>query len=199
MGKAPKSAKGPTRARRAAMELFRKRFLEEYASCGSITASARVAGMGSAASHYEWLKSVPGYPEAFAEAHQKSIEVLEVEARRRAHEGYLEPVFYKGVQVGTVRKFSDNLLMFLLRAAVPHKYRENQKIEVSGVDGEPIRVEVAAAIAKVYGPTPKNPAACDVDGSLNAKAIEVTSESSASADSLAHGTGAPKSNPENMQ
>ncbi len=60
------------------------------------------------------------------------MSALEDEARRRAYDGWLEPVFHKGVKVGTVRKFSDTLLIVLLKAHKPEKYRENIKMDVSG-------------------------------------------------------------------
>jgi hypothetical protein len=49
---------------------------------------------------------------------------LEGEAVRRAYHGVEEPVFCKGVQCGVVRKYRDKLLMFLLKARNPAKYRE---------------------------------------------------------------------------
>ncbi len=46
-------------------------------------------------------------------------------------EGVEEPVgWYKGVPGGTVRRYSDVLLMFLLKALRPEKYRE--RVEVRG-------------------------------------------------------------------
>jgi hypothetical protein len=73
--------------------------------------------------------SDPVYFQAFKEAHQQACEALEAEARRRATEGWDEPVFQKGVQCGVVRKYSDQLLMFLMRGAMPDKYREHLQIE----------------------------------------------------------------------
>jgi hypothetical protein len=147
--KDPNSPKLP-RARKILTEFDRQNFLDAYARTGSVCASAKLAGFDISA-HYDWLKAVPGYPERFQEAHQKAIEVLENEARRRAVEGVKEPVFYKGQVVGEIQRYSDVLLMFLLKGVAPAKYRENSKVEISGTDGEPIRLEIAAAIAKVYG------------------------------------------------
>ena len=52
---------------------------------------------------------------------------LEDEARRRAVDGVDEPVFQQGKQVGTIRKHSDTLLIFLLKGIRPQ--------EVSRVSG----------------------------------------------------------------
>jgi hypothetical protein len=49
---------------------------------------------------------------------------LEDEAVRRAYHGVEEPVFYKGVQCGSVTSYSDTLLMFLLKARKPAVYRD---------------------------------------------------------------------------
>ena len=58
------------------------------------------------------------------EAIEEARELLEAEARRRAAIGVDEPVFYKGQVVGQIRKYSDNLLMFLLKAHWPEKFRD---------------------------------------------------------------------------
>ena len=51
--------------------------------------------------------------------------MLEREARRRAVEGVEEPVgFYKGEPSAYVRKYSDTLLIFLMKGARPDKYRD---------------------------------------------------------------------------
>lgn len=60
-----------------------------------------------------------------------AVERMENEARRRAVEGTLRPVFHGGAQVGEVREYSDTLLIFLLKAHDP-KYRDKQQIEYSG-------------------------------------------------------------------
>lgn len=75
-------------------------------------------------------------------AFQDAIEVarvlagdrMEAEVMRRAFDGIEEPVYQGGRMVGTVRKFSDLLAIFALKAAMPHKYRE--RVEHVGKDGE---------------------------------------------------------------
>jgi len=106
-------------------------FLAAYAECGTITQAAEIAGIDRV-THYRWLKDDPEYAKAFEEAHEKSVERLEQEARRRAVEGWEEPVFHKGKVVGKVRKYSDTLLIFLLKGAAPDKYRERVQTEHTG-------------------------------------------------------------------
>jgi hypothetical protein len=50
--------------------------------------------------------------------------MLEDEAKRRAHDGIDEPVFYQGEKCGVVRKYSDNLLIFMLKARRREKFSE---------------------------------------------------------------------------
>jgi hypothetical protein len=101
-----------------------KRFLEAYAQCGNLTTAAKVAKVHRS-THNGWMKTVQEYPALFNAARDQAVEVLEAEARRRAVEGIDEPVYQKGEQVGTVRKYSDVLLIFLLKGARPDVYRDS--------------------------------------------------------------------------
>jgi hypothetical protein len=105
-------------------------FLSAYETIGTISHAAQTAGIGRQ-THYDWLQD-PEYKKAFQASHAKAIDALEMEARRRAMRGTDEPIYYKGKIVGGVRKYSDTLLIFLLKAARPKKYRDNVKIEQSG-------------------------------------------------------------------
>lgn len=104
-------------------------FLVAYASTGNICEAAKAARI-ERRQHYRWLED-PEYAKAFDDAHETAGETLEAEARRRAESGWDEPVFGKlpgkdtgSGQVGVVRKYSDTLLIFLLKGAKPEKYRE---------------------------------------------------------------------------
>ena len=57
--------------------------------------------------------------------------MLADECRRRAL-GEDEPQFYKGKQVGVIKRYSDNLLMFLMKGAKPEVYRENHHHQHTG-------------------------------------------------------------------
>ena len=132
--------KAPTNKKPAAKKAARKRapakkpspskqksFLAAYAGCGNITHAARMARCHRM-SHYKWMGQA-GYQEAYAEAHAEACDVLEGEARRRAVTGVAKPIYYQGVIVGTVKEYSDTLLIFLMKGAMPEKYRDNVKIE----------------------------------------------------------------------
>lgn len=117
----------------------KKAFLEAYAACGNITQAAELAGI-SRTSHYNWMEKDPEYPALFKAAEEQAIDRLEQEARRRALEGVEKPVYQGGKLVGTVREYSDTLLIFLLKGAKPDKYRERSTTELTGPGGGPIRV-----------------------------------------------------------
>jgi hypothetical protein len=59
------------------------------------------------------------YEVAFKWAETEAAQVLEDEARRRAFEGVPKGVYYRGALVGYERKYSDRLLVQLLKAHPP--------------------------------------------------------------------------------
>ncbi|HXH86543.1 MAG TPA: hypothetical protein VNI35_06925 [Nitrospira sp.] len=97
--------------------------MERFAQSGSITLASQHAGI-SRRTHLNWRKE-KRFAAAREEALSIAIDLMEGEARRRALEGTLEPVYYGGKPVGAIRRYSDTLLMFLLKAARPEKYRDN--------------------------------------------------------------------------
>ncbi len=70
----------------------------------------------------------PEFQAAVDEARKKYVLSLRREVHRRAVVGYEEPVFYKGDQVGTVRKFSDTLMLRHMARFDP-KYREATRVD----------------------------------------------------------------------
>ena len=66
----------------------------------------------------------------------------EDEAVRRAHDGVDEPVFYQGKACGVVRKYSDTLLIFLLKGRRPEKYRDRPSHAVGVPDDGPVTFKV---------------------------------------------------------
>lgn len=91
---------------------------------GRITKAAEFTGV-SKGMHYYWLKHDPEYAAAYEIAKEQAADVLEAEVVRRAVEGVEEPVYYQGKVVGHVRRYSDNLLMFMLKGMRPFKFRDN--------------------------------------------------------------------------
>jgi hypothetical protein len=105
-----------------------KRFLKYLAQSGNVAWSCEKARIRQGAAYQE-RKVNALFAAQWAEAMEVSLSVLEVEARRRAVEGTLLPVYSKGKKVGVATKYSDTLLMFLMKAAKPEVYRDNVSIE----------------------------------------------------------------------
>jgi hypothetical protein len=111
------------------------RFLEAIAAGQTISAAASTSGYSRRAV-YDRRKADAAFRERWDEAVAVAIERLEAEADRRAVEGVLEPVFYQGEECGQVRRYSDTLLIFRLKALRPEMYRERAAIEHTGADGK---------------------------------------------------------------
>ena len=98
--------------------------LAAFRETGNVRLTCKAAGVGRS-THYRWLEKDSEYRAAFNLAKEDATDVLEAEAHRRAVEGWEEAVgWYKGEAGGTVRKYSDVLLIFLLKGLRPEKYRE---------------------------------------------------------------------------
>ena len=106
----------------------KKRFIEALARGGNVVQAAATVGVSHA--HVYWVrKRDPAFAEQWEEALDMAMDGVESEMRRRAVDGWEEPVFYRGEQVGAVRRYSDSLLVTLLKAHRPEKYRENYRVE----------------------------------------------------------------------
>ncbi|GGG97530.1 terminase [Pedobacter zeae] len=110
-------------------------FLENVALYGNITEAARKSKLDRK-TMYRWRSEEPGFAKAWDEAAEIGIEAIEDEARRRAFKGTLKPIYQGGVKVGTVREYSDTLLIFLLKGAKGAKYKE--RVQHSGDADNPI-------------------------------------------------------------
>ena len=74
---------------------------------------------------YDWQERDDQFAVAFRQAEIQATETMEEEAYRRAVKGTAKPVYQGGSKVGTVQEYSDVLLIFMLKARHPHKYRDN--------------------------------------------------------------------------
>lgn len=82
----------------------------------------------------------------FKEAEANARDVILKEFYRRGIEGVDEPVFGRIArdtdgQVGTIRKYSDNLLIRLAQARMPEMFKDRVANEHSGPGGKPIQTE----------------------------------------------------------
>lgn len=129
---------------------MRARFLEQLSKLSNVTLACEVAGLNRITA-YEWKRSDPEFAKDWEAALALGVQGMEDEAKRRAFDGYEEPVYQGGVQVGTVRKYSDSLAALMLKAHAPDKYRERSDLNISGslnvrnMSEAELEAEVAAA------------------------------------------------------
>lgn len=139
----------------------KRAFLQAYTETMRVDRSAQAAGV-SRHLHKYWMKQDPAYADAFAEAKDQAAEMLEAEAVRRAKDGVQRVLYHQGTPIGTEHVYSDTLLIFLLKGALPDKYKD--RYEHTGKDGGPIQVaqmapdarqaRLAALLAKRNGAVP---------------------------------------------
>ena len=119
---------GRTQSRTQLSKVKRKEFLKLFAKTGNISGSARAVGL-SRQGIYDYKAGNPIFAKAWDNAWNEYLDTVEAEVQRRGAEGFLEPVFYQGKEVAQVRKYSDNLLMFYLKAKRP-EFRD-KSVEVN--------------------------------------------------------------------
>jgi transposase-like protein len=115
--------------RNVAQQAKKALFLSVFPEEGTVSHAAKRVGIDRV-THYRWLQADPEYAAAFATAELEANDNMEREARRRAVEGTEEPVYQGGKKIGTIRKYSDTLLIFLMKAAMPSKYRERVDVSI---------------------------------------------------------------------
>ena len=98
-------------------------FLKVLGTGLSVSDAARQTGWARS-SVYHYRQTDEEFGVAWDEAIETGTDILEDEARRRAVEGCEENVYYQGKIIDTKRNYSDTLLIFLLKARRPEKYRE---------------------------------------------------------------------------
>lgn len=133
-------------------------FLNYYIQYGTISKAAKKVGI-SRQTHYDWLKNDKKgfYRRAFELADKMAADLLEEEAFRRAVEGDLQVVFYKGEEVGRRRVYSDQLLSLLLKGKKP-QYRENTEINTT------VNVDMSDAVSAARKRVEQGTKAGGIDG-----------------------------------
>jgi hypothetical protein len=119
--------------------LHKQKFLDTYRGTGNVSAAAVLATIGRR-THYDWIRDDAVYAASFADAVEEAADRLETEARRRAVTGCSEAIYYKGAQIGTLKKYSDTLLIFLLKGARPEKYSDHHTLGTK--KGQPLGVRL---------------------------------------------------------
>lgn len=133
----------------------KERLLRHYVnSGGQVTKAARLAGVASR-THYHWMANDPLYAAAFEAAKLRTLDIIEAEIIRRGVKGYKEPIIYQGQVTGYVRRYSDNLLMFLAKRRDP-LYRDNPQLALGLKAAGDIKISLSI-------PRPDEPAAIDAE------------------------------------
>jgi hypothetical protein len=108
----------------------KRAFLRAYAVCGQLKQTCAAVDIDHEL-HYYWLKTDATYKAAFADAKEMAASTLEDEAIRRARDGVMRPVYYLGEVVGEELTYSDTLLIFLLKGAMPARYGQNVQANIT--------------------------------------------------------------------
>lgn len=108
---------------RAKTRVARERFIATLRDTANVRAAAQAAGVDRKTA-YRWRDVSKAFAQQWDEALEDAVDTLEAAAMRRARDGVAEPVFWQGGKIAEVRKYSDVLLMFLMKAHRPKKYRE---------------------------------------------------------------------------
>ena len=122
-------------------------FLEQLRLTGNVTASARTIG-NARKTFYLHRDQDSEFAAAWDEALLEATDALEAEVRRRGHDGWDEPIFYQGQMVATVRKYSDTLLIFLLKAH-NDKFKDHARVDLGGQRENPVQLEAREIAAKL--------------------------------------------------
>lgn len=142
-------------------------FLENLCEYGNVSKSASMAGVART-TVYRYRSDDPKFAAAWDEAEKIGVRALEDEARRRGFEGWVEPVYNQGRRVmdvvldpdtglplvnaetgevqmapAVVRKYSDTLLIFLMKGNDPDKFKDRAHTEHSAPGGGPIKVDLS--------------------------------------------------------
>lgn len=108
-------------------------FCQELARTAQVSAASEILQI-TRQTAYAWREKYPEFEKGWDAALKVGMTRLEDEGVRRAVDGVLEPVYYRGKVVGKITKYSDTLLTFMLAAHNP-KYG---KTRVEGPDGTPL-------------------------------------------------------------
>jgi hypothetical protein len=146
--------------------LKQSRFLKAYRESGNVKYSCKSAGINRS-TYYEWRDHDEAFKVQLPDANEDANDTLEYAAYDRAVRGvesyvvsmgrvvyedildlnedgsqklnkHGEPLTKRGKPI-IERKYSDSLLVTLLKARMPEKYKDKQHVEHSGPNGAPMQ------------------------------------------------------------
>jgi len=107
----------------------KKDFIAALADTGNVTKAAERVGVPRK-TLYDHKARDEEFAEAWNYAMNEAHDRLEYEAWRRAVHGVDRPVYQKGELIGFEKQYSDNVLIRLLEATKPEKYRHRSEAKV---------------------------------------------------------------------
>lgn len=137
---------------------LQERFLEKIVQFGGCIIKAAASVNVAAQTVKNLRNSNQEFKERLADAIETGRMVFEAEAHRRAFQGVKRPVLHNGQQVVIKNpetgedeplyewSFSDTMMIFMLKAMFPEKYRERYGLEHSGPNGGPINTGAKVVI-----------------------------------------------------
>lgn len=114
-------------------------FLATYREKGIVRVALEKVGI-TRATLKSWIAEYAEFARLYADADEDAIDLLELEARRRAHDGVDKPITYKGRVTSTFKEYSDRVLVEMLSARRPDKYGKH-RTEISGPGGGPLEIK----------------------------------------------------------
>lgn len=114
---------------------WQDKFIAALENRGIVQDAAKAARINRTTAYSERNKN-PEFAERWQAALEKAADTMEGEAFRRAVKGVRKPVYQGGKLVGHVQEYSDVLLIFMLKAIRPEKYRERFEHKHEGKDGK---------------------------------------------------------------
>ena len=129
-------------------EEWQPKFLKALREEMSVVNAAAVANI-SRKTAYKYRKSDEAFRMAWDDVIESNVDDLEASAFKRATEGWLEPVYYRGKVVGAQRKYDTALTIFLLKCWRRERYGHG--VDGHGIDPMALMAERYAEIRKTNG------------------------------------------------
>jgi len=125
----------------------RAKFLERLRDHGCVARASRESNLNRQNVYRVRVKDEE-FAESWDTALEECFDAMEAEAKRRGVDGIKENVYFKGERIGEVTKYSDNLLMFVLKAKRP-EFRDRTAHEITGPEGKPFTMTFAQLVGSV--------------------------------------------------
>ena len=130
-------------------------FIAAFIQVGTVTHAAKEAGIARSLI-YQWLEKDRDFVAAYDDAIGQRNDLIEAELHRRAITGIQKPITWQGQITGHYTEYSDTLLIFMAKGAMPDKYRE--RIETKHTGTINFRLVRDKPVLQLAAPVPELPA-----------------------------------------